>query len=94
MTETKPVTWNFCSNGLFYAASKLKFISLINRSNPLGGMFDKQTFRCVGMNASVAGKSAEPRISSRACRDRRSEIIARFAERLTTADTMVAAGGG
>jgi len=27
------------------------------RSNPPGGMFDKHTFRCVGMNASLDGKS-------------------------------------
>jgi hypothetical protein len=26
------------------------------RSNPSGGMFDKSTFRCVGMNASLDGK--------------------------------------
>jgi len=26
------------------------------RSNPAGGMFDKNTFRCVGMNASLDGK--------------------------------------
>ena len=26
------------------------------RSNPPGGMFDKNTFRCVGMNASLDGK--------------------------------------
>ncbi|MHC1949304.1 hypothetical protein IF803_33755 [Bradyrhizobium sp. UFLA06-06] len=26
------------------------------RSNPPGGMFDKSTFRCVGMNASLDGK--------------------------------------
>ena len=28
-----------------------------NRSNPPGGMFDKSTFRCVGMNASLDGKN-------------------------------------
>ena len=28
-----------------------------NRSNPPGGMFDKTTFRCVGMNASFDGKN-------------------------------------
>ena len=27
-----------------------------NRSNPPGGIFDKNTFRCVGMNASLDGK--------------------------------------
>jgi hypothetical protein len=27
------------------------------RSNPPGGMFDKETFRCVGMNASFGGKN-------------------------------------
>ena len=27
-----------------------------SRSNPPGGMFDKNTFRCVGMNASLDGK--------------------------------------
>jgi hypothetical protein len=27
------------------------------RSNPPGGMFDKNTFRCVGMNASLDGKT-------------------------------------
>ena len=27
-----------------------------NRSNPPGGLFDKSTFRCVGMNASLDGK--------------------------------------
>jgi hypothetical protein len=28
-----------------------------NRSNPPGGMFDKNSFRCVGMNASLGGKN-------------------------------------
>jgi hypothetical protein len=27
------------------------------RSNPPGGMFDKNTFRCVGLNASLEGKN-------------------------------------
>ena len=27
-----------------------------NRSNPPGGIFDKNTFRCVGMNSSLDGK--------------------------------------
>jgi len=27
------------------------------RSNPPGGLFDKDTFRCVGMNASLGGKN-------------------------------------
>jgi hypothetical protein len=27
------------------------------RSNPPGGMFDKNTFRCLGMNASFDGKT-------------------------------------
>ena len=30
------------------------------RSNPPGGMFDKNSFRCVGMNASLAGSSLGP----------------------------------
>ena len=30
------------------------------RSNPPGGMFDKHTFRCVGMNASLDGKNTDP----------------------------------
>jgi hypothetical protein len=28
-----------------------------NRSNPPGGLFDKNTFRCVGMSASLDGKN-------------------------------------
>src|SRR5712664_1767013 len=28
-----------------------------NRSNPPGGLFDKNTYRCVGMNASLDGKN-------------------------------------
>jgi hypothetical protein len=28
------------------------------RSNPPGGMFDKNSFRCVGMNASLGGKNS------------------------------------
>src|SRR5882762_8385003 len=28
-----------------------------NRSNPPGGLFDKSTYRCVGMNASFDGKN-------------------------------------
>ena len=28
------------------------------RSNPPGGMFDKETFHCVGMNASLGGKNS------------------------------------
>jgi len=29
-----------------------------NRSNPPGGLFDKSTFRCVGMSASLDGKNS------------------------------------
>ncbi|MGY4197800.1 hypothetical protein ACVIM9_007141 [Bradyrhizobium sp. USDA 4520] len=41
------------------------------RSNPPGGMFDKHTFRCVGMNASLDGKNTGSTIcDGRRCRRR------------------------
>jgi hypothetical protein len=39
-----------------YTASSFEMTG-IDRSNPPGGMFDKNTFRCVGMNASLDGKN-------------------------------------
>src|SRR6476659_5933129 len=38
-----------------YTASSFE-IAGTNRSNPPGGLFDKSTYRCVGMNASFDGK--------------------------------------
>ena len=39
-----------------HSASSYEMTGAI-RSNPPGGMFDKHTFRCVGMNASLDGKN-------------------------------------
>jgi hypothetical protein len=39
-----------------YTASSYEFTGT-TRSNPPGGMFDKNTFRCVGMNAFLDGKN-------------------------------------
>ena len=38
-----------------YTASTYE-VTGTNRSNPPGGLFDKNTFRCVGMNSSLGGK--------------------------------------
>ena len=40
-----------------YTASSFEHTGTI-RSNPPGGLFDKSTFRCVGMNASFDGKAS------------------------------------
>jgi hypothetical protein len=52
-----------CSSGVYSAITFSKTHSAssyeltgTNRSNPPGGLFDKITFRCVGMNASLDGK--------------------------------------
>ncbi len=51
--------WSGVSNDINFSkthtASSYEMTGSI-RSNPPGGMFDKQTFRCVGMNASLGGK--------------------------------------
>ena len=39
-----------------YTASSFE-IAGTNRSNPPGGLFDKSTYRCVGMNTSFDGKN-------------------------------------
>jgi hypothetical protein len=36
-----------------------------NRSNPPGGMIDKNTFRCVGMSASLDGKNTGSNVCGR-----------------------------
>ncbi len=38
-----------------YTASNVEFTG-VTRSDPPGGLFDQNTFRCVGTNASLAGK--------------------------------------
>ena len=52
-----------CSSGVYSAITFSKThtansyeITGTNRSNPPGGLFDKITFRCVGMTASFEGK--------------------------------------
>jgi hypothetical protein len=40
-----------------------------NRSNPEGGLFDKTTFRCVGMNASLGGKNTGTAVCESVDRD-------------------------
>ena len=52
--------WSGVNNAITFSkthtASSYEMTGAI-RSNPPGGMFDKHTFRCVGMNASLDGKS-------------------------------------
>jgi hypothetical protein len=53
--------WSGVSNTISFSKTHSAFsyeMTGTNRSNPPGGMFDKQTFRCVGMNASLGGKNA------------------------------------
>jgi hypothetical protein len=53
--------WSGISNAVTFSkthtASSYEQTGAI-RSNTPGGMFDKETFRCVGMNASLGGKNA------------------------------------
>ncbi len=52
--------WSGVSNTISFSKTHTAYsyeMTGTNRSNPPGGMFDKQTFRCVGMNASLAGKN-------------------------------------
>jgi hypothetical protein len=52
--------WSGLSNDITFSkthtASSSELTGVI-RSNPPGGMFDKETFRCVAMNASLGGKN-------------------------------------
>src|SRR6266576_3079225 len=52
--------WSGISNAVTFSkthtASSSELTGAI-RTNPPGGMFDKETFRCVGMNASLGGKN-------------------------------------
>src|ERR1700682_5911620 len=52
--------WSGISNVVTFSkthtASSFEMTGAI-RSNTPGGMFDKETFRCVGMNASLGGKN-------------------------------------
>jgi hypothetical protein len=52
--------WSGVSNDIAFSkthtASSYEQTGAI-QSNPPGGMFDKETFRCVGMNASLGGKN-------------------------------------
>jgi hypothetical protein len=52
--------WSGISNAVTFSkthtASSFELTGAI-RSNPTGGMFDKETFRCVGMDASPGGKN-------------------------------------
>jgi hypothetical protein len=53
--------WSGVSNTISFSKTHSAYsfeITGINRSNPPGGMFDKSTFRCVRMNASLAGKAS------------------------------------
>jgi len=53
--------WSGVSNAVSYSKSHTAFsfeMTGAGRSNPSGGMFDKHTFRCVGMNASLGGKNS------------------------------------
>jgi hypothetical protein len=52
--------WSGVSNTITFSKAYTAFsfeMTGIDRSNPPGGMFDKNTFRCVGMNASLDGKN-------------------------------------
>ena len=55
--------WSGVSNMITFSkthtASSYEMTGTI-RSNPPDGMFDKNSFRCVGMNASLAGSSLGP----------------------------------
>jgi hypothetical protein len=51
--------WSGASNTISFSKTYSAFSfeqTGANRSNPPGGLFDKSTFRCVGMNASFDGK--------------------------------------
>ena len=52
--------WSGINNAVTFSkthtASSYEMTGAI-RSNPPGGMFDKESFRCVGMNASLGGKN-------------------------------------
>src|SRR5258708_19593032 len=52
--------WSGLGNAITFSkthtASSYELTGAI-RSNPPGGMFDKETFRCVGMNTSLDGKT-------------------------------------
>ena len=52
--------WSGVSNLIAFSTTYSAFsyeMTGTTRSNPPGGMFDKHTFRCVGMNASLGGKN-------------------------------------
>ena len=55
--------WSGANNVITFSkthtASSYEMIGSI-RSNPPDGMFDKHSFRCVGMNASLGGKNTGP----------------------------------
>ena len=52
--------WSGVSSLISFSKTHSAFsyeMSGTTRSNPPGGMFDKHSFRCVGMNASLGGKN-------------------------------------
>ena len=58
--------WSGVNNAITFskthAASSYEMTGT-TRSNPPGGMFDKSTFRCVGVNASLDGKVTASNVS-------------------------------
>lgn len=53
--------WSGTSNLIAFSKTHTAFsyeMMGATRSNPPGSMFDKNTFRCVGMNASLGGKNS------------------------------------
>jgi len=53
--------WSGVSNVVSYSKTHNAFsyeMTGVSRSNPPGGMFDKHTFRCVGLNVSLGGKNS------------------------------------
>jgi len=53
--------WSGVSNLISFSKTQTAFsfeMTGATRSNPPGGMFDKNTFRCVGTNASIDGKTS------------------------------------
>ncbi len=51
--------WSGVSNTIAFSKTHFAFsyeMTGVSRSNPPGGMFDKQAFRCVGLNTSFDGK--------------------------------------
>jgi hypothetical protein len=64
--------WSGVSNLIAFSKTHFAFsyeMTGSNRSNPPGGIFDKESFRCVGMNASFGGKNTGSTVCEAVNRD-------------------------